>query len=398
MPSYRAPAGFYQAPGIPYPRPPMPTDPDRNRDLLGGVVDPAMEPDAGVGAAPPRDPFMASLPPVADRASAAAITRLQPNRTSPFTGRDAQALAVLDPRALAEANALAPLDQPKTMTASFGGKDFEMTPAARVGRNELAQIYNKYQGIQGQERADKVRGQEQGHRERLVSIPGEQGITKRGMELGTEERMGLADRTFRTPTRDADIAAKTAGTAATVGAEGRAQQSFGERLSPEQLAADEQYNKLQASPFATTPAGRAALKYLAPHTTLGRKMPTSAPTDALADAGAPDPSDAIAEIAADPAIAAIVERATKTAPGMFTGGQGRATGAAARRVAASTIAAKLRQRNVPEDQIQDYITSALGAEAGGGSMLRSAAGAAATGLRMPMIPGGNILANAIAGR
>jgi hypothetical protein len=83
---------------------------------------------------------------------------------------------------------------------------------------------------------------------------------------------------------------------------------------------------------------------------------------------------------------------------MFTGGQGRATGAAARRVAASTIAAKLRQRNVPEDQIQDYITSALGAEAGGGSMLRSAAGAAATGLRMPMIPGGNILANAIAGR
>ncbi len=108
------PAGYYEVPGLPYPRKPMPqtqTDPNRNRDLLGNVADVAMEPDMGVGAQPPRDPYMDSLPKATpqDAATRAAVTRLQPSRTTPFSGRDAQALAGLDERALAEANKLADL-------------------------------------------------------------------------------------------------------------------------------------------------------------------------------------------------------------------------------------------------------------------------------------------------
>lgn len=420
--------GLLPVPGVPdadFPRNgPAPTDPDRNRGLFGEVLDPAMEPDRGIGGGQMAQPsprigrsfvdearseLVAPLegPPDAaafrdfsedtapqDRSTRAAMTRLQPSRTTPFSSRDAQALAGLDRRALDEARALAALDEPKAMTATFGGQTFGMTPAQRVDRNELAQIYNKFQGKLAEERQDKVRGEGFRHQQEIVSIPGRQGIEKRGMELASDERQGAAERAFKAPTRDSDIAARAAGTAAVTGAEARAQTEHGERINPEQQVIDEALAAAQASPFATTPAGRARIAALYKLSTVGKRVPAEA-QEAAAGTGAPDAASvAITEVANDPAINALIERAKKTEPGVFTGGQGRATGAAARRVAASAITARLRQAGVPDAEIQDYITSALGAQAepGSGTFGRIASAP------LRMIPGGGMIADAISGR
>ncbi len=355
------PAGFYQVPGLPYPQ--TPTDPGRNRGLFGEVIDPAMEPDTGVGAAPPRDPAMTALPPVQDRATQTALTRLQPSRTSPFSGRDAQALKVLDPRALDEANQLASLDQPKEMTATFGGQNFSMQPNARVDRNNLAGIYNKYQGLKAQERQDAVRAQEQGGRERIVAIPGQQATERRGMELGTEERLAGADRQFRTPTRDADIAAKQAGTAGAIAEQQRAGQSFAERVTPQQAALEEAYQKAAASPFAQTPAGRAVIAKLFPQTAAGRALPAQdaqALGEAAVGSTAPDVGEVSAQIMADPGISQLVEQARSTKPGIFTGTRGRQTNAAARQLAERAIRARIARGGGTPDDAQQLITSVLG--------------------------------------
>lgn len=318
--------------------------------------------------------------------AAAGPTVLQPSRTTAFSGRDAQALQTLDPRALEEARSLAALDQPKKMTGTFGGQSFEMTPAARVDRNRLAGIYDKYLGLKGQERQDAVRAQEQGGRERIVSIPGEQATKRREMELGTEERIAGKKIEAEAPVRAADIAAKGAQTAAVSGAETRAAATAARQATPEQEAADALYERLTTGPFAQTAQARAAAAQIFPKTSFARGVPAEAIPGAAAATG-PQPADvgtAISSIAADPAIAALIERAKGTKPGFFTGAEGRTTNVAARKVARAAIMAKARQAGVPESEIQDYIVSVLGPDATPGSQATGAVeGAARLGASMP---------------
>ncbi len=295
-----------------------------------------------------------------DRAalSAKGPTVLQPSRTSAFNARDAQSLSILDPRALAEANAQAALDQPKKMTGTFNGQSFEMTPSQRVGRDQLAQIYGKYQGIQSREAKAKELADAQSGRERLVSIPGEQGIKKRGMELESEERQGGAERAFKAPTRDADIAAKTAGTAATIGAEKRTQTEHGERVPANQAAIDEQYAKLAASPFAQTPSVRELLKQLAPQTTTGRAAPGQA--GAIADAAAPAKS--VSEVGSamleDPIISAAIKRAKAVKSGHWSGVQGRRDSAAAQQLLNRSVADFASRHGIDPGELRPFLSLA----------------------------------------
>lgn len=362
------PTGYYRAPGVPYPRAPRPTDPNRNRDLLGNVIDPAMEPDLGARTSDPATAMaMQKLTAAAPAAPAAGPTVLQPGRTTPYSRADSQSLMGLDPRAAAEAEAIAadPRSRPAKITGSFGGQSFEMQPSARVDRNVLAAIYQKYLTKQTQEREDAVRSQEQGGRERIVSIPGQQLTERRKMELESGERVAGADREFKTPERDARVAATQAGTEAARGAEARTQQEFGEEFTPETKAADRLYEQLTTGPFAQTAQARAAAKAIFPRTSYAAGVgpeQAAAAGDALAQPG--QSGDAFAEVEADPGIAKLIERAKASEPGFFTGAGGRATGVAARKVAESAIASRLRARGVGEQEIRQYITSVLGAEKG----------------------------------
>ncbi len=291
-------------------------------------------------------------------ASAASPTVLQPGRTAPFSGRDAQSLAILDPRALQEAQGLAALDQPKKMTGSFGGKSFEMTPSARVDRNRLGQIYQKYLGQQAEEKAGKMRAEAQAGKEKLLSIPGQQLTERRGMELGTEERLAGKKFEAEAPERSARIASSQAQTAATTGAESRAAATAARTPSPEQEAADKLYDQLTTGPFAQTTQARAAAANLLPRTSYGRGAGPQA-TEAAAALNQPG---AVEDIASDPAIAGLIERAKAAKPGtvggFLPGAAGRAaTGTAAKNVAIRAIRAKALQQGWDQPQIDEYVRS-----------------------------------------
>jgi len=383
------PTGYVPADGVPYPRQPRaPRQPNDPMDLLR---DKTMDMDEGIGDAPPRDPYMAGLPPRQPAAPMAPpVTTLQPGRTSPFSRADAQALAALDPRALDEAKAIAamPESTPAKITGSFGGKSFEMQPSARVDRNALARLYAQAQERKGQERQDAVRGQEQGGRERIVSIPGEQQNKRREMELGTEERIAGKKIESDAPVRAADIAAKGAQTAAAVGAEQRAAAQAARQPSPQQEAIDAALAEAQASPFAQTPEGRARIAALYKRSTVGSAAPetTVAPPAIGVD-------EAVAEVMADPGIAAIIERAKKTEPGFATGSQGRQTGAAARNLAERAIRARLARAGVAPEDAQEAITAILGAQAQSGPSF----GRIATD-PLRILPGGGMIADALVGK
>ena len=357
------PMGQMQRPPLP---PSLMTDPNRNRDLLNNVIDPAMEPDRGMSAMSPRDPFMASLPPRQPQAAPGGpVTTLQPSRTQPFSRADAQALHALDPRALEEARGVAALPEstPAKMTGSFGGKSFEMQPSARVDRNALAKLYAAAQERKGQERQDSVRAQEQGGKLALVEAPGKQLTDRRKMELEAEERITGKKLEADAPGRAADIAAKNAQTAAVTGAEKRTQEQFGEEFTPETKAANALYERLTTGPFAQTQENRDAAKKVFPRTSYAAgagEEEAAVAGGAMAGPG-PDIGQAAAEVMADPGIAAIIARAKETTPGVFTGGQGRQTGAAARQLAERAIRARLARSGVSPEDAQSVITSILGA-------------------------------------
>lgn len=380
------PAGYYDVPGLPYPAAPRPPRP--RPDPMDLLRDTSMDPDMAIGAQPPRDPYMASLPPrpAQDAATQAAITRLQPSRTEAFSGRDAQALQTLDPRALAEAQSLAALDKPKTMTATFGGKSYEMTPSARVDRNRLAQVYNKYLNLQGQERQDAVRSQEQAGKERIVTIPGEQATQREKIRAEAAAAESAAARAAAKPEQDARIAASQAQADAARARAGREEAEFAERITPEQTAIDAAYERALQSPFAQTPAGRAAIARLAPRTTAGKRM-TQEDAAAIGESAAgpaPDSASIAAEIMADPGIAALIGRVKETEPGLFTGNRGRQTGVAARQLAERAIRARVaRSGGSPEDAAA-LITSILGPGADTAGRSMSGIGAFARALPGPV--------------
>lgn len=362
------PAGYYQVPGLPYPgRPGIPQPAVDPNDLIAtaaaeqDAARTAMRPDAGISAMAPRDPFMTSLPP-RQPAVTQTVTRLAPGRTTPFSRADAQALAALDPRALNEATALAALPEstPAKITGSFGGQSFEMQPSARVDRNALARLYAQAQERKGQERQDDVRRQEQGGRERIVSIPGEQQTKRTELELGAKERMAGAEREATAPERAAKIKALEADTAAGTAKAGREQQEFTERITPEQKAIDDELAAAQASPFASTPAGQARIRALQSRSTVGKTLPP-AEAAAVASGGVPqqDIGTATAEALADPGIAALIKRAQETEPGFFTGSRGRQTGTAARLLAERAIRARLQRAGASPEDIAAAITSIL---------------------------------------
>jgi hypothetical protein len=297
--------------------------------------------------------------------AAAGPTVLQPSRTTAFSGRDAQALQTLDPRALEEARGLAALDQPKKMTGSFGGQSFEMTPAARVDRNALAGIYNKFQTKQGQERQDSVRAQEQGGKERIVSIPGEQATKRREMELGTEER--LAGKKFEAdaPERAARIASSQAQTAAVTGAEGRAQAQAARQPSPQLEAVERSLAESKASPFAQTPDGRARIMAMERIAAQMRGMsPESA--EAVATGSAGPAADPVSVLESDENVQKIIADAASKKGAWslnpFSGfnSEGRRSGMAARKLAESSIRRAAQKYGMSPEEVQQYIQSKLG--------------------------------------
>lgn len=353
------PADYYRVPGVPYPAMPrQPRPPVDPNDLLR---DTTMDADAGMGAQPPRDPYMANLPPRPQAQAAPAVTTLSPGRTTPFSRADAQALAALDPRALEQAKALAamPESTPAKITGSFGGKNFEMQPAARVDRNALARLYAGMQQKQGQERQDAVRGQEQSGRERLVTIPGEQLTNRRKMELESEERITGKKLEGEAPERAARIAQTQAQTAAVSGAETRAQAQAARQQTPQQEAIDTALAEAQASPFAQTPEGRARIAALAKQSTVGKVVPDSAAT-----AGGPAP-DPIAALESDEGVQKIIADAKSKSswslnPATGFGADVRASRAAARNLAQSAIRRAAAKYGMAPEEIQQYIQSKLG--------------------------------------
>lgn len=356
------PAGYYDVPGLPYPgRPgiPQPRIPavDPNDLLATAAAEQS-------GAAVPGT--MSGAPGARPMMGDPSVIRLAPSRTMPFSRADAQALAALDPRALQEAQAVAAVDQPKTMTATFGGQKYEMTPSARVDRNVLARLYAQAQERKGQERQDAVRGQEQAGRERLVSIPGQEATKRRELELGAEERIAGKKLEAEAPERAARIASTQAQTAATSGAEQRAAAEAARRPTPQQEAIDAALAQAEASPFAQTPEGRKRIAALYRQSTAGKALPPE--EAALAAEGAagpgPDIGTAAAEVMADPGISALIERAKQSEPGMFTGSRGRQTSAAARRLAESAVRARLQRAGVSQEEADALITSILGPSAG----------------------------------
>lgn len=372
-----APAGYYQVPGLPYPGRPAIPQPNRSvidpNDLLATAAaqQDGMGADAGVGTPPPRDPAMNALPrgtlsgaPGASPMTGdASVIRLAPNRTSPFSRADAQALAALDPRVLEEAKGLAKLDTPKTMTATFNGQNFEMTPAARVDRNALARLYAQGQERKAQEQQAKVRGEEQAGKERLVAIPGQQATDRAKIEAEAKAKESAAAREAAAPKTAAEVAALNAKTKADEASAARQERSF---VSPEEQAANAAYEQAVASPFARTPEGQARIAALLPNTTHGKRMvPTE--REAFAKGAAPTKTadEVITDIMADPGIAKLMENAKATRTGMLNrlnpyGAENRQTAAAARALAERAIQARLQREGVDPNVVRGLLTSIMG--------------------------------------
>jgi hypothetical protein len=350
-------------------RPQLPSAPAGRpgADPMDLLRDKSMDADAGVGAAPPRDPYMANLPPAPPKTPMAPpVTTLTPGRQTPFSRADAQALAALDPRSLAEAKAIAamPESTPAKITGSFGGKSFEMQPSARVDRNALARLYSQGQERRGQERTDDVRKQEQGGRERIVSIPGEQLGKRREMELATEERLAGKKIEAEAPVRAADIAAKGAQTAAVTGAEGRAQAEAARKPSPAQEALERRLEAARANPIQTAET-RAQLEDLERQVLVGRGLPAEQAVAAAKGSAGPA-QDPIAAIESDERLQKIIADAASKkgawSVNPFSGfnAEGRRSGAAARELAKSAINRAAQKYGMSPEEVQQYIQSKLG--------------------------------------
>ena len=309
MPSLTTP-GYYDVPGLPYPKRPSVSE-DPNFDLLGNPV----------GAGMPRG-TMSGAPGAQVAAQDPSVIRLAPSRTAPFSRADAQALAALDPRALDEANKLAamPESQPATMTATFGGQKYEMTPRARVDRNALARLYSQAQERKAQERQDAVRGQEQAGKERLVTIPGQQATDRAKIEAEAKTKLAEAERAAGAPERKARVAAMQAETEAARARTGREAQEFAQRPTQAQTAADEEYNRLASSPFAATREGQAQLARLRPYTTAGKNLPSQA----LPTGESPEGAAIMAQVSQDPAVQRLLEGLNKASAGWFPNRSNRA--------------------------------------------------------------------------
>lgn len=344
----------------------MPTDPNRNRDLIGNVIDPAMEPDRGIGSAPPRDPYTASLPPVSGPASSApAVTRLSPGRTTPFSRADAQALAALDPRSLQEAKDIAALPEstPAQMTATFGGKSFSMQPSARVDRNVLARLYGQGVERKGQERQDAVRGQIQTGNESLARIPGQNAVDLAKQQ--GQDKIGAinAEGAIQAPTREANVAKSNAEVAAMTGKEKRDQGAYDRANDPveRQLKAEEEaLARAEASPFASTPVGRADIAARRAFILTRRGVPEADAAKLAADIPDPEASmKAVGDFMADPQTTAIMADIKNNQQGLTTNRTRGAKQAAARQVLENHIANYAKAKGADPEQLRTQLQSQL---------------------------------------
>lgn len=356
--------GFYEVPGLPYPRAPAPARPPV--DPMDLLRDTSMDADAGVGAQPPRDPYMANLPPAPPKTPMAPrVTTLAPSRTSPFSRADAQALAALDPRALDEAKNIAamPESTPAKITGSFGGQSFEMQPAARVDRNALARLYSQAVERKGQERQDAVRSQVQGGNERIAAIPGKSAVDLAKQQGADKIGAIQAEGAIQAPTRAANIAKSDAEIAALAGKEKRAQGEFDRANDPrerQRAQALDSIAQLQASGFDKTPEGRktiAALRALA-----GTQLPADvAQSVAQASSGA-SPQDefaAVEEFTASPEVARIIGEIQKNKQGMFYSSTRRKGSEANRKALDSYIDRYAKAKGVDPNLLADAIQSQL---------------------------------------
>ncbi len=331
MPSYQPPAGFYQAPNVNYPQRPS---------AIGGIVDEMGLPN-GVGSNMMSDPYSEEeiaastkaplmkapgvpLPPLQ---APSGPTVLTPSRQTPFSRADAQALAALDPRSLAEAKGIAALPEstPAKMTGSFGGQSFEMQPSARVDRNVLARLYAQGTERKGQERQDTVRGLEQGGAERLAAVPGKNAVDL-ARQQGSNQLANIgAEGQIQAPTRAANIRKSDQEVAGMAGNENRTQQQFAQANSPEARrrgANDTAMRLLTEAGSANDPQGQAALAALAGEGTVGSQLGANAPAfaKAVSQPSAEGQFDAYSALLNDPQITKAIDTVKANKQGFFSSG------------------------------------------------------------------------------
>lgn len=384
MPSYRPPAGFYQAPDTNYP--------DR-QSAIGGIVDEMGLPN-GVGSNMMGDPYsdaeiasagksplmrapgvpLAPLRPAAPSASGRTV--LTPSRTSPFSRADAQALAALDPRSLAEAKGIAamPESTPAKMTGSFGGQSFEMQPSARVDRNALARLYAQGVERKGQERQDAVRGQVQTGAESLARIPVEGAIGLAKQQGGDKLAAINAEGAIQAPTRAANVRKSDAEVAALGGTERRAQGTFDKANDPAELgrkAADDTIRMLVESGLDKTPQGRQTIAALRGLSSAGSRLPENVRAqvaDASTQTSPADELAAVQEFTADPQVAKLLASIQSNKPGIFGSSERPAKQAADRQALDSYIAQYARAKGIDPAALRVQIESQLVGSKGGNSV------------------------------
>lgn len=378
---------------------PRPTDPDRNRGMFGEVLDPAMEPDRGAGMAPPRDPYMASLPPAAgsgpgrsfvqqarselvaplegppDEAAfrdysasdPSGVTKLMPSRTQPFSRADAQALRALDPRSLQEAQSIAaaPESMPAKMTGSFGGQSFEMQPSARVDRNALARLYAQGVERKMQERGDNIRAQEQTGAQALARIPGESAVNLAKQQGGDKLAAIRAEGDIQAPTRLANVRKSDAEAAALGGKEKREQGTFDLANDPaekQRKAADEAIKMMQASGFDKTPQGRQTIAALMALSSAGSRLPEAARGELSKAVSQTSPGDELAtvqEFTADPQVARLIQEIQGSKQGIIQSDERGNKQGAARRALDSYVRKYAAAKGVDAQALKDQIESQL---------------------------------------
>ncbi len=282
---YQPPAGFYQATNVNYPQRPS---------AIGGIVDEMGLPN-GVGSNMMSEPYSeeeiattAKAPlmkapgvPLPPLQAPSGPTVLTPGRQTPFSRADAQALAALDPRSLAEAKDIAALPEstPAKMTGSFGGQSFEMQPSARVDRNVLARLYAQGMERQGEERRDAIRAQAQSGAESLARIP-VQGAVDLAKQQGSDKIGAInAEGAIQAPTRAANIRKSDQEATGIAGTERRTQSLFDLSNSPaeqQRKSADDAIKTMQASGLDKTPQGRQTIAALMALSSAGSRLPDAA--------------------------------------------------------------------------------------------------------------------------
>lgn len=346
------PPGFYQADNVPYPKP----RPTSNRDLLGNVIDPAMEPDAGIGGqsflAPQSAPTAAPQKSMKDQLNAqfantgdpyedtrqrritdladegrhqagASFLDVGPAKRIGIGPQDEQALEALGPEYAAEANRLAslPSAQRPAMYAKIGDKEFYGMPGARVSRQALLPGLMRIASEKAAQEKRQQQATEFDRQKALAEVPGNAAVRLAEKKGDYALKGQESQQNFERPEQAARIAESGQKIAGAKGAEARAQRQFDESMDPankQRAAADAAIKALQESGAANTPEGRQTIAALAKFSTIGSRLPGDTAQQYATATSQPSPAQkltAMSEAMQDPTLTGLISKIKETAQG-----------------------------------------------------------------------------------